>query len=68
MFSKIMSDLYERVILSYKLTLAGIGILAADVVVQNLAGSSNTYVHAVAGFLALVLTFAKQSVQVPAPA
>lgn len=65
MFKEIMSDLYVRVVKAYKYTLLGIGLVAADVVVQHLASVNNPIVHAVVGLLGTVLVFYKG--QYPAP-
>lgn len=65
MLKKMLLDLYVRVIVAKKTTLIGLGIVAADVVVQDMLASSNSIVHAIAAVAGALLTFYKGQAQLP---
>jgi hypothetical protein len=52
--------LYQRVILSYKTTLVGIGLAVAGVIVDNLTHSSNKTITSIAVILGSVLALIKE--------
>ncbi len=57
--------LYQRVILSYKTTLLGLGVVAAGVIVENLVHSPNKMIATIAGVAGAVLALVKD--KLPAP-
>ena len=58
-FKGIWVTLYQRVILSYKSTLIGIGIAAASVFVDAMVASPNKIVSIIGGVVAAVLALYK---------
>ena len=66
MFKKILSELWTRVVLSYKSTFLGMAVVAADVVAQNLLSSSNVIVHTIAGVVAAILALYRGKAAAPA--
>jgi uncharacterized membrane protein len=64
-FKGLLVTLYQRIVLSYKTTLIGIGVAAAGAVVDYYASSPNKVVSVICGLVATVLVFIKEKYPTP---
>jgi energy-converting hydrogenase Eha subunit A len=66
-FRGLIVTLWQRVVLSYKTTLLGLGVLVLGVVLENLVASPNKIVATVAGVLAAIFALVKEKLPPPPP-
>ncbi len=64
-FKGLLKTLWQRVVLSYKTTLIGLGVMALGFIIENLAHSNNHTVATIFGLLGGGLVLLKE--KLPAP-